>query len=200
MESHEHGLPARDALLQAARDELVEKGHASVSLRAVARRAGVSHAAPAHFFGDRAGMLTAVATDGFGRLSRALAGAGGGDVATDGTALEALGRRYVDFGLANPALMDLMFRRSELAPDDPDLVEAQRAALEPLRTAVADVAGDDAEDWSLVSWAVVHGLVSLVREGVLARVAEKDPDGAADLARHLVAVYARGVGAASRPA
>lgn len=186
---------ARDALLAAARDELAEKGHASVSLRAVARRAGVSHAAPAHFFGDRAGMLTAVATDGFRMLARAL------DSAADGSPtsrLEALGRAYVEFGLAEPALFDLMFRRSELSPDDPALAEAQQEALGSLRAAVSDIGrGDDREGWSLVSWAVVHGLVTLVREGVLAPIAGRDVEDGPDLARELVTLYASGVGGVS---
>jgi len=185
---------ARDALLQAARDELAEKGHASVSLRAVARRAGVSHAAPAHFFGDRAGMLTAVATDGFHLLARALADASSGSAEDGGGRLALIGRAYVDFGLEQPALFDLMFRRAELSPDDADLVAAQGESLGLLRDAVADVAGERSEDWSLVSWAVVHGLVTLVREGVLAPIAGRDPDAAADLARELVDLYAAGVG------
>ncbi len=197
MESTPHAPTARDALLRAAGEELEEKGHASVSLRAVARRAGVSHAAPAHFFGDRAGMLTAVATAGFELLSRELADAATRAAETGASPLAALGGAYLDFGLARPALVDLMFRRSELVPDDAALVEAQRDALGRLRDAVVGVAGENAEEWSLLSWAVVHGLVSLVREGVLARIAERDPDAAAGLARQLVALYAHGVDAAS---
>jgi AcrR family transcriptional regulator len=62
----------RKALLAAAVDELAEHGYAGVSLRAVARRAGLSHAAPQHFFGSRAGLLTAVAAAGFHDLTAAL--------------------------------------------------------------------------------------------------------------------------------
>ncbi|MCW3492516.1 TetR/AcrR family transcriptional regulator [Microbacterium sp. SSM24] len=189
---------ARDALLRAASEELAEKGHASVSLRAVARRANVSHAAPAHFFGDRAGMLTAVATAGFDQLDAALAAAAIREGDADESPLAALGRAYVDFGLEHPALVDLMFRRSELNADDDALIEAQRGALGRLRTAVGDVADAHADEWSLLSWAVVHGLVSLVREGVLARIVEQDPDAAPALARRLVEVYAAGVAPASR--
>ncbi|WP_167880627.1 TetR/AcrR family transcriptional regulator [Nocardioides guangzhouensis] len=197
--STEHQAPsARQALLKAAVDELNEKGHASVSLRAVARRAGVSHAAPAHFFGDRAGMLTAVAVDGFHSLAVALRNAGSEGDATQGE-FKALGLAYLDFGLTNPAVMDLMFRRSELVPDDPALTTAQRDALAPLRAVVAGVVGDDAaEEWAILSWAVAHGLVALVREEALARVAEKDQDGAADLAHRLLGLYAAGVAAGAQ--
>jgi AcrR family transcriptional regulator len=180
---------AREALLAAAREELVEKGHASVSLRAVARRAGVSHAAPAHFFKDRAGMLTAVATEGFGMLARELGAAAAAPAAGEST-LAALGRAYVDFGLEHAALVDLMFRRSELVADDPGLVAAQAGALAPLRGAVRDVtATADAEGWSLVSWAVAHGLVVLAREGALAQIAG-DVEDPGTLARSLVRLYA----------
>ena len=170
-----------------------------MSLRAVARRAGVSHAAPAHFFGDRAGMLTAVAVDGFHRLAVALRNAGG--VESQGEErFAAQGLAYLDFGLAYPALMDLMFRQAGRRPDDPELIVAQREALGPLREGLDGVVGDQAEEWSLVSWALVHGLVALVREQALARVAESDPDAAAELARRLVRVYAGGVTAAARAA
>lgn len=188
-------LSTREALLRAARDELTEKGHASVSLRAVARRAGVSHAAPAHFFGDRAGMLTAVATEGYRLLAQALADSMEGSAGDGETALASLGRAYVDFGLAQPALFDLMFRRSELTPDDADLVAAQAESLGLLRQAVADVVSEGAEGWSLLSWGVVHGLVSLIREGVLAPIAGREPDEVADLARDLVDQFAAGVAA-----
>ena len=190
---------ARDALLLAAAEELTEKGHASVSLRAVARRAGVSHAAPAHFFGDRAGMLTAVAVDGFHRLAVTLRSAGGVEVDAEDR-FAAQGLAYLDFGLAHPALMDLMFRQAELVPDDPELIVAQREALGPLREGLDGVVGEQAEEWSLVSWALVHGLVALVRERALARVTESDPDAAAELARRLVRLYAAGATAAARRA
>ena len=70
----------------------------------------------------------------------------------------------------------------------------------PLREGLDGVVGEQAEDWSLVSWALVHGLVALVREQALARVAESDPDAAAELARRLVRVYAAGVTAAAHAA
>ncbi|KRB38926.1 TetR/AcrR family transcriptional regulator [Microbacterium sp. Root180] len=193
MESVEPTASAREALLRAAREELSEKGHASVSLRAVARRAGVSHAAPAHFFGDRAGMLTAVATEGFGMLAHALDDASTTTAAPGSERLVALGRAYVDFGLRHPALFDLMFRRAELIGDDPELVAAQRRSLGGLRGAVAGVTIIDPEEWSLISWAVVHGLVVLVHEGVLARIAEVEPDAAPALVDRLVGLYADGV-------
>src|SRR6266702_4843210 len=68
---YHHG-DLRRVLLQAAVEAILESGPATVSLRDLARRAGVSHAAPAYHFGDKAGLLTAVAADGFWRLADAL--------------------------------------------------------------------------------------------------------------------------------
>lgn len=186
----EHPAGTRDRLLSAARAELADRGSASVSMRAVARRAGLSHAAPGHFFGDRAGLLTAVAADGFRSLTESLDEARTG--VPDDRALSALGRAYVDFGLAHPALMDLMFRRDELDADDEELREAQAAAIGRLRSVFADGASDDAR--ALVSWAVAHGLVMLAREGVLGSAAGRTPGQSAAVAEELIAAHASFVG------
>jgi AcrR family transcriptional regulator len=198
---------AREALLEAARAELVEHGNAAISLRAVARRAGVSHAAPKFHFGDRAGLLTAVATEGFQALAGALRQAvqhrgdnatpGPGAEPSDAERLAALGRAYVDFGLAHPALFDLMHRPSELHPGDPGLSEAQRESMEILASAVGRVASPlTAHDSSgppalaLISWALVHGLVALTRDGALqAATRMREPADVADLVRNLTEVF-----------
>lgn len=192
----------REGLLAAAREELAEHGHAAISLRAVARRAGVSHAAPKYHFPDRAALLTAVAAEGFLALAAAIqhavdtADSGAGNPSPDSRfQLAALGRAYIDFGLANPALFDLMFRPSELHPDDPALQQAQREATRVLASTAARLA-DSAPPASgtpplaLVSWALVHGLVVLTRDGALAGAAgSTDPHAAADLARSLTEVF-----------
>ncbi|WP_111767057.1 TetR/AcrR family transcriptional regulator [Nakamurella deserti] len=186
----------RRALVAAAHAELAEHGRSAISLRAVARRAGVSHAAPKHHFGDRAGLLTAVATDGFDALAdtlrRILPAEGPPTAAT----LAELGRAYIDFGLAHPALFDLMFRPSELRGDDPDLIRAERAAIGVLSDTVAGLAPDarapgtspDAPSAAaLSSWALVHGLVVLTRDGALPGIAGvADPAAAARLAHDLL--------------
>src|SRR5215472_16808361 len=81
----------RQALLDAALATLDEVGADRLSLREVARRAGVSHAAPAHHFSDKAGLLTAIATEGFGRLVRYLAVAQPGGAGEPVDQLVALG-------------------------------------------------------------------------------------------------------------
>jgi AcrR family transcriptional regulator len=155
---------ARAALLEAARAELVEHGPGAVGLRAVARRAGLSHGAPGYFFGDRAGMLTALATQGFVELAEVLER----DARTpERTRLARLGDAYVTYGLANAALYDLMFHRDAVHPDDPDLQAAKARALEPLLRATAPEAAGGTPVDAMMSWALVHGLVTLVREGAL---------------------------------
>jgi AcrR family transcriptional regulator len=183
----------REALLAAARAELQESGYASITLRAVARRAGVSHAAPKYFFTDRAGMLTAIATEGFQALAARLR-----DVIASGPAqpLAALGHAYVTFGLERQALFDLMFRPIELNPADPDLQAAQSDAIGLLGAAMtesvghASPAGREHPSLSLVSWALAHGLVALTRDGALKRAtAAPDQQATTAIARSLIDLF-----------
>ncbi|TCL79383.1 MULTISPECIES: TetR/AcrR family transcriptional regulator [unclassified Rathayibacter] len=159
----------RARLVFAARAELVEQGLAGVSLRGIARRAEVSHAAPKYFFGNRAGLLTAVAVEGFAELAARLRAA----KEAGGPLLGRLGRVYVRFGLENPALFELMFSPSELHPEDSALRDAQAASITLLASATESVdAAEPAPEgtpppMALVSWAFAHGLVALVREGAL---------------------------------
>jgi AcrR family transcriptional regulator len=183
---------ARAALLAAAVDELAEHGHAGISLRAVARRAGLSHAAPKHHFDDRAGLLTAVATQGFLDLAVAL-----GTVHEDEpeARLTALGAAYIDFGLAHPALFDLMFRPVELDPDDAALVQAQHAAIGVL-AAAAERMGTPGTvppaTLTVMAWALVHGLVVLARDGSLRDPRSgRDPAATSALAHDVAATFSR---------
>jgi len=155
----------RSVLVRAARAELQEGGPGAVSLRAVARRAGVSHAAPGYAFGDRAGLLTAVAVQGFGELARAMDEP---PAAPGREGLADLGRRYVAFAAEHPALYGLMFSPGDLDPADADLQAARAAALRALtRLTRADGAGDPPGHATLISWAFAHGVASLVAGGSL---------------------------------
>jgi AcrR family transcriptional regulator len=188
---------ARLALLDAARAELVEHGSSGISLRAVARRAGVSHAAPKYHFGDRAGLLTAIAAEGFSMLAttlRSVRASSGPEVTQP---LGALGRAYIDFSLAHPALFDLMFRPGELHPADPELLRAEAEAIGVLNSALVEMdppgghGSPAASSLSLLSWALAHGLSVLVRDGALQAATETPTlDEAADLARDLTEVFA----------
>ena len=186
----------REALLTAARAELVEHGRAAISLRAVARRAGLSHASPKYHFGDRSGLLTAIATEGFHVLARQLSQVHEPDARQQ---LAALGRAYIDFGLSHRALFELMFTAGELHATDPELVAAQKQAIGALTTAVSRLAGLDATpsgtpELALISWALVHGLVVLARDGALQAAATPPATNAAEIAHTLTDLFTRYVG------
>ncbi|MDG9725000.1 MULTISPECIES: TetR/AcrR family transcriptional regulator [unclassified Streptomyces] len=149
--AYHHGDLPR-AVLTAALDVIATEGPAALSLRGLARRAGVSHAAPAHHFGDRAGLLTAIATEGYGLLS-----------ATFGETrnLRDLGVRYVRFAIAHPAHFQVMFRPELLRPDDPELLAARERTRSRLRVAVAGYADDPAVGF-MAAWSMAHGFASLL--------------------------------------
>src|SRR5215470_14643305 len=132
----------RAALLDAAERELAARGIEGFSLRGVAKRAGVSHAAPAHHFTDANGLLTALAGLGFARFMAAQVAR---QARADKDALSLLvaaGMGYLDFAQAHPALFRLMF-----ASDRPDhqadvLRRPAEAAMAALVRDVAAVHGD----------------------------------------------------------
>lgn len=159
----------REALIDAAEALLAEGGIAELSLRAAARRSGVSQAAPyAHFSGKQA-LLAAVGTRGFNRLTEYLhrAERAGGGAAER---IRRLGRAYVAFALDDPMLFRLMFGPELCATDDAELERAAIASYAPIQAAVtaeaARVGADDAAaDASLAAWALVHGLAMLIVDG-----------------------------------
>lgn len=132
---YHHG-DLRAALLRAAAEELAERGVEGFTLRSCARRAGVSHAAPAHHFGDVTGLLTEVAIDAFHSLAasinRQAAKAKTGTV--EHAIAVALG--YVLFAIENPAEFTLMFRAQRLDTRRPDFRAAADSAFKPTAGAV----------------------------------------------------------------
>src|SRR3954464_10960418 len=118
------------ALVAAAEAVLGRDGLAGLTLRAAAREAGVSHAAPRNAVGDLSGLLAELAASGFERLRSEMDAAA---AESPEAPLDALGRCYVRFALANPALFQLMFRQERLEARRPALVAARRALMETLR-------------------------------------------------------------------
>ncbi|WP_282692859.1 TetR/AcrR family transcriptional regulator [Streptomyces sp. CC208A] len=151
--SYHHG-DLRQAVLSAALEVIAADGPGALSLRDLARRAGVSHAAPAHHFGDRTGLLTAIAAQGFGLLADALAG---------GTSLADRGRRYVRFAADHPAHFQVMFAPDLLRADDPDLTAARERASAGLRAGVAQLPGRDPDPRTtgIAAWSLAHGFATL---------------------------------------
>jgi AcrR family transcriptional regulator len=169
--SYHHGR-LREALLAAALDLVREQGATALSLREVARRAGVSHAAPAHHFGDKAGMLTALAVEGFRRFDEALrTGAARGG--SDGMRSFAFtGLAYVMFAAEHRAYFEVMFRPELLRRDDPELVQVSIGAYSVLLDcARASFPTPPSDDELAVratrGWSEVHGLATLWLDGNL---------------------------------
>jgi AcrR family transcriptional regulator len=169
-DAYHHGR-LRDALLAAAQSLLLERGVESFTLRECARRAGVSHAAPAHHFGDARGLLTAFATVGFERMAdlmqRYVKGAGPEPEAR----LCAVGQAYVDFALAHRAHFQLMFASGRLDSANPALQGASLRSFEALQQsllAVMQARGlpmDTLPQRLLLAWSAVHGYATLLSEG-----------------------------------
>jgi AcrR family transcriptional regulator len=131
--SYHHG-DLRRALLKAAAEAITENGVANLSMRDLARRAGVSHAAPTHHFGDKAGLLTALATEGFEQLAKALATSR----LASNSFLE-LGVTYVGFAVTRRAEFEVMFRTDLYHADDPEVVAARTRAADALYAGVSDL-------------------------------------------------------------
>ena len=165
----------RADMVRAAAAAIAEHGHAAVSLRAVARELGVSHAAPAHHFGDRTGLLTAVAAAGFSlftdHIGAAVLGAGEDPVAV----LAAMGRAYADFAETHAGHFDVMFDPSLVAVDDADYLAASDAAFDALLAVVAGLQSSgfrpehDPRALAVALWGYAHGLAVLRRRGSLER-------------------------------
>lgn len=169
---YHHG-DLRAALLEAAEAQLEESGVDRFTLRGVARRVGVSHAAPAHHFVDVRGVLTELATIGFEGLSRTMEEEH--DVRA-GDRLTAIGLGYVRFAIERPALFGLMWRTDRLdRTGDRYRIAARRAfqILEETMAAVHGAMGRPASGPGFdadvrLAWASVHGLGTLINAGHLA--------------------------------
>jgi AcrR family transcriptional regulator len=165
----------RRALVDAAADLLCDVGADRLSLRDVARRIGVSHAAPAHHFGDRTGLLTAVAAEGLDLFTAYLRQALAATPHDGGASIADLGRAYLTFADLHPGHFDVMFRPALIRVDDPAYIAAGDAAFELLRDHVVacQAAGwhsqDDTRQLALATWALAHGLALLRRQGSLFR-------------------------------
>lgn len=168
--AYHHG-DLRCALLTAAGELLAEGGVVAVSLREVARRAGVSHNAPYRHFPEREALLAALAAEGFAELGRRMA-------ALPVARLEALGQCYVAFALEQPGRFALMFGGVADRQRYPQLQQAAQQLYRQLGASVQAVAPEhDAATASLAAWSLVHGLAQLLLGGQLpgqdaARVAQ----------------------------
>jgi AcrR family transcriptional regulator len=167
-QGYHHG-DLKNALLAAASGLLAQRGAESVSLREISQAAGVSHAAAYRHYADKQALLADLAEAGFRDLAgihrRVTAASRGGPLEQ----LKACGRAYVEFGVRQPHLLQLMF--GGVIADweaHAGLVEASGQLAETLAGIVADgqASGDiragDLADLTLSAWSLVHGLALLI--------------------------------------
>ncbi|MFI6421326.1 TetR/AcrR family transcriptional regulator [Streptomyces sp. NPDC050842] len=166
--TYHHG-DLRQSVLAAALDVIAADGPGALSLRDLARRAGVSHAAPAHHFKDRTGLLTAIAAEGYDLLAAALAGT---------PELRERGVRYVRFATEHPAHFQIMFQPDLLRADDPELLAAKERASAELRAGVAGLPDvPDARAAGIAAWSLAHGFATLLlTRNVDAALGGQDPE------------------------
>ena len=178
----------RRVLLDAALEEIRERGPLAFSMRELARRAGVSHAAPSHHFGDKSGLLTAIAAEGYRMLGDSLRGAHAA-----GGFLE-IGLAYLTFSIEHPAHFEVMFRPDLYRADDAEVAKFRDETTRLLYGPAGDAFPDaDALRVGIAGWSFVHGFASLWASGNLQGRLGDDPIAAAgEVARVLFAPPGRG--------
>ena len=176
---YHHGA-LHDGLLQAAERVLERDGLAGLTLRAVAREAGVSHAAPTHHFGDLTGLLSELAAIGFRMFNVAMVAARDSETLPMMKAL-ANAKAYVAYAQAHPGMYSLMFRNERIDMTRPSLHEAASAAFQGLaNSAGASGAETLSLDQAAViarNWSLVHGFTVLLLDGRLKDILHRLPAG-----------------------
>ena len=183
-EPYHHGA-LRDALLAAAERVMERDGLAGLTLRAVAREAGVSHAAPTHHFGDLTGLVSELAAIGFRQFNAAMAAACTPDTPYPARGL-ARAKAYVAYAQAHPGMYGLMFRTERLDYQRPSLHEAAEAAFAGLAGAIAASRHERISEGALTldqaaaiarAWSTVHGFTMLLLDGRLSDILRRSPKG-----------------------
>ena len=181
---YHHGA-LHDALLKAAETVLERDGPAGLTLRAAAREAGVSHAAPTHHFGDLSGLLSELAAIGFRQFNAAMAAADSSGPSPLDRAM-ARAKAYVAYARAHPGMYGLMFRTERLDMTRPSLHEAASASFAGLAGAIgasrheqiaAEALSLDQAAAIVRAWSLVHGFTMLLLDGRLSDILRRLPKG-----------------------
>jgi AcrR family transcriptional regulator len=189
----------KEALIRAALELIAQKGPAGFTFAEAARWAGVSPAAPYRHFRDRDELMASVALRGFEQFEAALAKAWDDGRPDIYAALDRLGKAYLDFARAEPALYSAMFEAGVPLDTSPELREAGERAFAVLRGAAEKLCGQmppkgrpPALMVALHIWAMSHGIASLFGRGDAAR--RSLPMSPEELLEANVLVYLRGLG------
>ena len=170
-ECHYHHGDLRNALIQAAERVLVEKGSAGLSLREVAKVAGVSHAAPYRHFRDKAALICALAKGGLERLASAINTAADSKAHNPEQKLIEAGVAYVRLAVENPEITQLMFSGAIDPQDDKTYLMAAATAYESLLAIIKEGVERGTfrqrapQELALVAWASLHGMAMLAAAG-----------------------------------
>ncbi|MFL0242359.1 TetR/AcrR family transcriptional regulator [Mycobacterium sp. SMC-17] len=175
---YHHGQLER-AAIDGAIKEVEGVGVAAVSMRRIARHAGVSHSALAYQFGDKAGIFTAVATEGFGLQAEMLRAA-----ATGPAGFLLGGHAYVKFALTHRGYFEVMFRPYLYRGDDPKLLVAKNAAFDILYGTARSgltlhrsepVTDEAVRALAMAGWSLSHGLATLALTANISEQIDTDP-------------------------
>lgn len=172
--THHHG-DLRNALIKAGLDILDTQGLEALTLRKAAARAGVSHAAPAHHFDGKEGLLAAIATHGYNQFTELMQTERYRDGTTPRDQLEGIARGYVRFSREHPALFRLIFS-GQFTRAESALLAASNSAYQVLADVCAlfkpSPHGPGINE--LKVWSVVHGhaVLSLNQQGLSSKTGE----------------------------
>jgi AcrR family transcriptional regulator len=167
MDQSETG-PLRERLVDAGVELLAREGAQALTLREIARRAGVSHGAPRRHFPTHLELLSAIARRGFAELARRATAATGDGAAPPREQLSALGRVYLEFALDNRGMYELMFRHDLLQSGHLGLRDTSLPLFGHLVELVGRVRPDaDARRVAGALWANLHGIAQLWSWGSL---------------------------------
>ena len=166
--TYHHGS-LREALLEVGETLIEEKGVEAFTLRECARRAGVSHGAPAHHFGDATGFLSELAAIGFEELDALMTRYREQESPDPYAQFVATGRAYVDYALHHPARFQLMFRGEKLRLESERLTGAADRTFGQLTETLSALQGRGGDEGTALdlgeqaglAWAIVHGVASL---------------------------------------
>lgn len=189
---YHHGHLER-AAIDGAIEEVETVGVAAVSMRRIARRAGVSHSALAYQFGDKAGIFTAVATEGFVLQADMI-----GSAAMGPAGFMLGGHAYIEFALTHRGYFEVMFRPYLYRSDDPKLLTAKNAAFAILYDTarvglvshcLEPVTDEAVRGLAMAGWSLSHGFATLALTANISEQLGTDPSAlAAEIAQGVVAL------------
>lgn len=185
----------RSALIAAAFTILDEEGVDAVSIRKVARIAGVAHSAPVNHFKDKRALLTALAIDVFMDLASTVLSA---LEQVDGSLpqkVHALGQAVLEFAQHYPHRYRLLWRGDSLMNEDVDLQRAMNTIYDPLIELLSGstvTVNESVESQAITLWSMLHGYVIMRLDGIL--VAKNDENSGEDRLSAMINLYLRGIG------